>query len=42
MRVELVNCNNTPALVAYRDGRLEGVFLIEIADGWIANFYAVP
>ncbi|WP_225730593.1 MULTISPECIES: RNA polymerase sigma factor SigJ [unclassified Nocardia] len=41
MRIEVVNCNSTPAMVAYRGERLEGVFLIEIADGKITNFYAV-
>jgi RNA polymerase sigma-70 factor (TIGR02957 family) len=40
-RIETVNCNNTPALVAYRGDHLEGVFLIEIADSKIANFYAI-
>jgi RNA polymerase sigma-70 factor (ECF subfamily) len=41
MRVEMVNCNNTPALAAYRGDRLEGVFLIEVIDGEITNFYAI-
>ncbi len=41
LRVELVNCNNTPALAAYRGERLEGVFLIEITNDVITNFYAV-
>lgn len=41
LRIEMVNCNNTPALVAYRDNHLEGVFLIEITDEKITNFYAI-
>lgn len=41
MHVEMVNCNNTPALAAYRGDRLEGVFLIEVTDGEITNFYAI-
>ncbi|MGW0810257.1 RNA polymerase sigma factor SigJ [Nonomuraea sp. NPDC002799] len=40
LRIEMVNCNNTPALVLGGE-RLEGVFLIEIADGKITNFYAI-
>ncbi|MEU7530577.1 RNA polymerase sigma factor SigJ [Saccharothrix sp. NPDC042600] len=38
MRLETVNCNGAPALVAYVDDRLEGVFLLEITDGLIGNF----
>ncbi|MBF6176193.1 RNA polymerase sigma factor SigJ [Nocardia blacklockiae] len=41
LRIETVNCNNTPALVAYRGDLLEGVFLIEILGGKITNLYAV-
>ncbi|MFE7746987.1 RNA polymerase sigma factor SigJ [Nocardia sp. NPDC057455] len=41
IRMEMVNCNNTPAMVAYRGDHLEGVFLIEISDGKITNFYAI-
>ena len=41
LRIERVNCNNTPAIVAYRGDHLEGVFLIEIANGKITNFYAI-
>ena len=33
--------NNTPALVLYTGERLEGVVLIEVSDGKIANFYAM-
>ena len=40
LRIELVNCNNAPAIVLSGE-RLEGVFLIEIADGKITNFYAI-
>ena len=40
LRIEMANCNNTPAMVLSGE-RLEGVFLIEIADGKITNFYAV-
>ncbi|MEV0344960.1 RNA polymerase sigma factor SigJ [Nonomuraea sp. NPDC050680] len=40
LRAEMVNCNNTPAM-AFSGERLEGVFLIEIADGKITNFYAI-
>ncbi|GAB3164158.1 RNA polymerase sigma factor SigJ [Microbispora hainanensis] len=40
LRIERVNCNNTPAMVLGGE-RLEGVFLIEIADEKITNFYAV-
>ncbi|TDD06251.1 RNA polymerase sigma factor SigJ [Nonomuraea diastatica] len=40
-RIEVVNCNNTPAIVAYRGNHLEGVFLIEIIDGKITNFYVI-
>ncbi len=41
LRIETVNCNHTPALAVHRDGRLESIYLIEIADGRIANFYAI-
>jgi RNA polymerase sigma-70 factor (ECF subfamily) len=41
LRIEMVNCNNTPAIFAYRGDHIEGVFLIEITDGKITNFYAV-
>ncbi|GAA3158503.1 RNA polymerase sigma-70 factor [Nonomuraea roseoviolacea] len=40
-RIEWVNCNNTPALVAYRGDRLEGAFLTEVVDGRITQFYAI-
>ncbi|MEU0502993.1 RNA polymerase sigma-70 factor [Nocardia sp. NPDC005998] len=41
LRIETVNYNNAPAMVVYSDDRLEGVFLIEIADSKITNFYAI-
>jgi RNA polymerase sigma-70 factor, ECF subfamily len=41
VRIEIVNCNNAPALVIYSGDHLEGVFLIEIIDGKITNFYAM-
>jgi RNA polymerase sigma-70 factor, ECF subfamily len=41
VRIEMVNCNNAPAMVVYSGDHLEGVFLIEIIDGKITNFYAM-
>lgn len=41
LRMEMVNCNNSPALVAFRGDHLDGVLLIEITAGWITNFYAI-
>ncbi|MEU1545809.1 RNA polymerase sigma factor SigJ [Nocardia sp. NPDC005745] len=41
VRIEMVNYNNTPAMLAYSGGHLEGVFLIEILDGKITNVYAI-
>jgi RNA polymerase sigma-70 factor, ECF subfamily len=41
VRFEMVNCNNAPAMVVYSGDKLEGVFLIEIIDGKITNFYAM-
>jgi RNA polymerase sigma-70 factor, ECF subfamily len=41
LRMKTVICNSAPAVVAYNAGRLEGVFLIEIVDGKITNFYVV-
>ena len=41
VRIETVNCNNAPAMVVYSGDHLEGVFLIEIIDGKITNFYAI-
>jgi RNA polymerase sigma-70 factor, ECF subfamily len=41
VRIEMVNCNNAPAMVVRSGDHLEGVFLIEIIDGKITNFYAM-
>ncbi|MGI5180988.1 RNA polymerase sigma factor SigJ [Dactylosporangium sp. CA-152071] len=41
MRIQMVNCNNGPAMVARIGDRPEGVLLIEVIDGKITNFYAV-
>jgi RNA polymerase sigma-70 factor (ECF subfamily) len=41
VRFEMVNCNNAPAMVVYSGDKLEGVFLVEIIDGKITNFYAM-
>jgi RNA polymerase sigma-70 factor (ECF subfamily) len=41
VRIEMVNCNNAPAMVVHSGDHLEGVFLIEIIDGKITNFYAM-
>ncbi|WP_280239874.1 RNA polymerase sigma-70 factor [Nocardia abscessus] len=41
LRIERVNCNNTPAMAVYGDDHLEGVFLIEVREGKITNFYAI-
>jgi RNA polymerase sigma-70 factor (TIGR02957 family) len=41
LRVEVVNCNNTPAMVVYSGDRLEGVFLVEISDGMFTGVYAM-
>jgi len=42
MRVETVNCNNAPAIMVYTgDDHLEGVFIFEVIDGKITNFYAI-
>ncbi len=41
LRIETVNCNNAPTLVAYRGDRLEGVFLIEITDDEITDIHVI-
>jgi RNA polymerase sigma-70 factor, ECF subfamily len=41
VRFEMVNCNNAPAMVIYSGNHLEGVFLVEIIDGKITNFYGM-
>ncbi|GGS23244.1 hypothetical protein GCM10010252_72970 [Streptomyces aureoverticillatus] len=40
-RINLVNCNNTPAIVIASGNRPEGVFLVEITDGKITDIYAI-
>ncbi|WP_371476772.1 RNA polymerase sigma factor SigJ [Kitasatospora sp. NBC_00315] len=40
-RIEVVNCNNMPAMVVHGGDRPEGVFLAEILDGKITSIYAV-
>ena len=41
VRFDMVNCNNAPAVVVHRGDVLEGVFLLEIVDDKITNFYAM-
>jgi RNA polymerase sigma-70 factor (ECF subfamily) len=41
VRFETAVYNSSPAMVVYNGDELEGVFLIEIADGKISNFYAM-
>ena len=41
VRVETVICNSAPAVVVYSGDHLEGVFLVEIIDAKITNFYAI-
>ncbi len=41
VRVEMVTCNSAPAVVVYSGDHLEGVFLVEIIDAKITNFYAI-
>jgi RNA polymerase sigma-70 factor (ECF subfamily) len=41
VRIETMTCNSAPAMVVYSGDHLEGVFLIEIVDGKITNFYAI-
>ncbi|GAY14875.1 RNA polymerase sigma-70 factor [Mycobacterium sp. shizuoka-1] len=40
-RVELASYNSAPAAIVYRDERPDSVFMIEVIDGKIANFYAM-
>ncbi|NUS44652.1 MAG: RNA polymerase sigma factor SigJ [Mycobacteriaceae bacterium] len=40
-RIEMVNCNNAPAMAAYDGDHLAGVCLFEIGDGKITNFYVI-
>ena len=41
VRIETAICNSAPAVVVYSGDHLEGVFMIEIIDGKITNFYAI-
>ncbi|MFB7493161.1 RNA polymerase sigma-70 factor [Streptomyces sp. NPDC056161] len=41
LRIEVVNCNNTPAMVVHSGEGPQGVFLVEITDGKITGIYAV-
>jgi RNA polymerase sigma-70 factor (ECF subfamily) len=41
VRIDMLNCNNAPAMVVYSGDHLEGVFLIEIIDGKITHLYAM-
>jgi RNA polymerase sigma-70 factor, ECF subfamily len=41
LRVEMVNCNNAPAVLLYLGDRLEGVITLEIAGDKITNFYVM-
>jgi RNA polymerase sigma-70 factor (ECF subfamily) len=41
VRIEMVICNSAPAMVVYSGDHLEGVFLIELVNSKITNFYAV-
>ncbi|MGV0873127.1 RNA polymerase sigma factor SigJ [Mycolicibacterium sp. XJ879] len=41
LRFETVNCNNTPAIIVYDGDEALGVFLVEIVDAKITNFYAM-
>ncbi|MGE2688640.1 RNA polymerase sigma factor SigJ [Mycolicibacterium pulveris] len=41
LRFETVNCNNAPAVVVYDGDERLGVFLIEVVDAKITNFYAM-
>jgi RNA polymerase sigma-70 factor, ECF subfamily len=41
VRFQMANCNNAPAVVVHRGDVLEGVFLIEIVEDKITNFYAM-
>jgi RNA polymerase sigma-70 factor (ECF subfamily) len=41
IRFEMAEYNSAPAVVIYTGDQLEGVFLVEIVDGKITNFYAM-
>ena len=40
-RVEITAYNSAPAAIVYRDEQPDSVFLIEVTDGKITNFYAI-
>lgn len=41
LRFETAVYNNAPAVLAYSGDRLQGMFLVEVIEGKITNFYAV-
>ncbi|TDD02939.1 sigma-70 family RNA polymerase sigma factor [Nonomuraea deserti] len=41
VRIEIVNCNNAPAMAAYSGDHLESVFLADVVDGKITHLYAI-
>ncbi|BBY24822.1 RNA polymerase sigma-70 factor [Mycobacterium stomatepiae] len=41
LRVEMVNCNNAPAVLLYLGDQLKGVITLEIVDDLITNFYVM-
>ena len=41
LRFETAVYNSAPAMVIYNGDQLEGVFLVEVIDGKITNFYAM-
>ncbi|RRS01323.1 RNA polymerase sigma-70 factor [Glycomyces terrestris] len=41
LRFETVACNAAPAVAAFVDGRLTGVFLLTTADGKVTDLYAI-
>ena len=41
VRFETAEYNGAPAMVVYNGDHLEGVFLVEVLDGKITNFYAM-
>ena len=41
VRIDIVTCNYAPAIVIHRGEVFEGVFLVELGDGRITNFYAM-
>jgi RNA polymerase sigma-70 factor (ECF subfamily) len=41
IRFETATYNNAPAVIVYSRDHVEGVFLVEVIDGKITNFYAI-